>query len=336
MTGAPHDKTLPHDTTLPVQISNLHKHFREHHALRGLNFSIRRGEVVGLLGPRGAGKTTVLRILSGYVPPSSGSVRIAGYDVAKQARSARMHVGYLPENAPLYPDMSVADFLKFAARLYHVKNVNSAVERALGLVRLTERAGTRIDKLSQGQKRRVGIARAIIHEPDVLCLDAPTTGLDPRQILEMRGLLGALAPGRTILLATRSLPEVVQTCTRALILCNGALAAEDTPPHLAARMSSADHYFLRVENPAPEIPAMLERIQGVLTAHQTQSDGYEIETTRHHDRRAEIAGLAAAREWGVLELQPLQFSLQEVFSQLTTQEPDVEAVRAMNEAMQYG
>lgn len=336
MTGAHNDRTQPHDNTLAIQVSNLNKHFGKADALRNLNFSIERGAVVGLLGPRGAGKTTVLRILSGYVSPSSGVVRIAGYDVAKQALTARAHTGYLPENAPLYPDMKVADFLKFVARLHHIKNVASAVDRALGLVGLTERAGTRIERLSQGQKRRVGIARAIVHGPDVLLLDAPTTALDPRQILDLRSLLRALAPQHTILLATSSLPEVLQTCSRALILCNGALAAEDTPQHLAARLSSTQHYFLRVENPAPEIPGTLEKIHGVLTARQTQSDGYEIEMTRERDRSAEITELAAARGWGVLELQPLRFSLPELFSQLTTQEPDVEAARAMNEAMLYG
>ena len=319
-----------------IQVNGLNKYYGERHTLRNLNFTVKRGEILGFLGPNGAGKTTTMRILCGYMPPSSGSVRVAGFDVAKQSLAARARVGYLPENVPLYLDMTVADYLAFVARLHHVKNVNAAIDRAMELVNITDRADTVLAKLSKGYKQRVGIAQAIVHEPEVLILDEPTIGLDPRQIIEVRDLIRALGKTQTILLSTHILPEVSQTCTRVLIIREGEIVAEDTPQRLGARMSDSEHIFLQVAAPAPEIATELEKIKGVLSVHQVQPDAYEIETTLNHDRRAEIAAMAVQRAWGVLELRPLRLSLEQVFLQLTTQEQEIENVQMMDEALQNG
>lgn len=303
-----------------IEVVNLNKYYGERHALRDLNFTVRRGEILGFLGPNGAGKTTAMRILTGYMPPSSGTARVAGFDVTKQSLAVRANIGYLPETVPLYLDMTVADYLAFVARLHHVKNVNSAVERAMDLVNLTDRADTTIHKLSKGYRQRVGIAQAIAHEPPVLILDEPTVGLDPRQIIEVRKLIRDLGKEHTIILSTHILPEVSQTCSRVLIIHEGQIVVQDTPQHLGTGMAQSEHIHLQVANAAPEIPSELEKIQGVLAVRAIPGDAYEIETTLNHDRRSDIAALAVQRGWGVLELRPVQLSLEDVFLQLTMQE----------------
>lgn len=306
-----------------IEVTSLNKYYGDRHALRDLNFSVKRGEILGFLGPNGAGKTTTMRILTGYMPPSSGSARVAGYDVSKNSLDVRARIGYLPENVPLYLDMTVADYLGFVARLHHVKNVNAAVERAMHLVNLTERADNTISKLSKGYRQRVGIAQAIAHEPEVLILDEPTIGLDPRQIIEARDLIRSLGKEHTIILSTHILPEVSQTCTRVLIIRDGQIVAEDTPQHLGSRMTQSEHIYLQVAQTAPDIPAELEKIQGVLSVRPQTTEGvYEIETTLNTDRRVDIAAMAVQRGWGVLELRPVRLSLEDVFLQLTTQEQE--------------
>lgn len=310
-----------------IEVTNLNKYYGDRHALRDLNFNVKRGEILGFLGPNGAGKTTTMRILTGYMPPSSGSARVAGYDVSKNSLDVRAHIGYLPENVPLYLDMTVVDYLAFVARLHHVKNVTAAVERAMDLVNLTDRADNTISKLSKGYRQRVGIAQAIAHEPDVLILDEPTIGLDPRQIIEVRDLIRSLGKEHTIILSTHILPEVSQTCTRVLIIRDGEIVAEDAPQHLGAHMSQSEHIHLQVAQTASDIPTELEKIQGVLAVRPQTAEGvYEIETTLNHDRRADIAAMAVQRGWGVLELRPVRLSLEDVFLQLTTSEQETEYV----------
>lgn len=306
-----------------IQVTDLNKFYGTRHALRNVTFNVKRGEILGFLGPNGAGKTTTMRILTGYMPPTSGTAQVAGYDVFKQSVDVRAHIGYLPESVPLYLDMSVWDYLAYAARLHRVRQVDDAVERAMELVNLTDRADTAIGKLSKGYRQRVGIAQAIVHEPDVLILDEPTIGLDPKQIIEVRELIRMLGRERTVILSTHILPEVSQTCTRVLIIKDGQIVAEDTPQRLGDRMRGAEHVHLQVVTPSPEIPPELEKIQGVLAVHATpQGDAYEIETTLNTDRRAEIAAMAVQRGWGLLELRPVGLTLEDVFLQLTTEEND--------------
>lgn len=310
-----------------IEVTNLNKYYGERHALRDLNFNVKRGEILGFLGPNGAGKTTTMRILTGYMPPSSGNARVAGFDVSKNSLDVRAHIGYLPENVPLYLDMTVVDYLAFVARLHHVKNVNAAVERAMDLVNLTDRADNTISKLSKGYRQRVGIAQAIAHEPDVLILDEPTIGLDPRQIIEVRDLIRSLGKEHTIILSTHILPEVSQTCTRVLIIRDGEIVAEDAPQHLGSRMSQSEHIHLQVAQTSPDIPTELEKIQGVLAVRAQPAERvFEIETTLNHDRRVDIAAMAVQRGWGVLELRPVRLSLEDVFLQLTTQEQETDYV----------
>jgi ABC-2 type transport system ATP-binding protein len=305
-----------------IEVVDLNKFYGPTHALRDLNFGVRRGEVLGFLGPNGAGKTTTMRILTGYMPPSSGEAYVAGYDVFKESINVREHIGYLPETVPLYLEMSVYDYLSFAARLHHVQEVDEAVERAMEMVSIEDRADMLIGKLSKGYRQRVGIAQAIIHEPDVLILDEPTIGLDPKQIIEVRELIKSLGKEHTILLSTHILPEVSQTCSRVIIINNGEIVAEDTPGRLGARLRGAEQIYLQVVKPLPEIPTELEKIQGVLGVHPTDKGVYEIETTLNTDRRADIAAMAVQRGWGLLELRPVGLSLEEVFLQLTTTEEE--------------
>jgi ABC-2 type transport system ATP-binding protein len=265
-----------------------------------------------------------MRIVTGYMPATAGIARVAGFDVFEQSMEARKRIGYLPESVPLYTEMSVWDYLDFSARLRGVKNRDAAVERAMELTNISERANQLIGKLSKGYRQRVGIAQAIVHNPDVLILDEPTIGLDPRQIIEIRNLIKSLAGEHTVVLSTHILPEVSQTCSRVLIIAEGKIVAEDTPERLTSRVRGAEHVHLQVAQAAPEIPQELEKIKGVLGVKTTDIETgiYEIETNLGADRRADIAALAVQRGWGVLELRPVSMSLEEVFLKLTTEETE--------------
>ncbi len=307
-----------------IDVQNLTKDYGTYLALREVSFEVQKGEIVGFLGPNGAGKTTTMRILTGYLPPSSGTARVAGYDVFTDSLQVRKRIGYLPETVPLYPEMSVWDYLDFAARLRDVSDRDTAIERAMELTNIADHADTLIGRLSKGYRQRVGLAQAIVHEPEVLILDEPTIGLDPKQIIEVRHLIKSLAGEHTVLLSTHILPEASQICSRVLIINEGKIVAEDTPARLGARVRGAEHVFLQVAQPAPEIPTELEKIKGVLgvKAKDQAPGAYEIETNLGADRRADIAALAVQRGWGVLELRPIGLSLEEVFLKLTTTEEE--------------
>ena len=303
-----------------IRVQNLTKWYGNLAALNEVSFDVKKGEILGFLGPNGAGKTTAMRILTGYMPPSSGTARVAGYDVFNDSIEVRKRIGYLPETVPLYTEMSVWDYLDFCARLRSVPDRDAAIERVMEMTSISERADTLIGKLSKGFRQRVGIAQALVHNPEVLILDEPTIGLDPRQIIDIRNLIKSLAGEHTVLLSTHILPEVSQTCSRILIINNGKIVAEDTPERLGARVRGAEHIHLQVVQSAPGIPAELEKIQGVLSAQERAAGVYEIETNLGSDRRADIAALVVQRGWGLLELRPVSLSLEEVFLKLTTME----------------
>lgn len=303
-----------------IQVENLNKSYADYQALHDVSFDVQKGEVLGFLGPNGAGKTTTMRILAGFMPPSSGTARVAGYDVFEDSIEVRKRIGYLPETVPLYTEMTVYDYLDFAARLRGVSDRETAVLNAMDATNIAIYADTLIGKLSKGYRQRVGIAQALVHDPQVLILDEPTIGLDPKQIIEVRNLIKSLGGEHTVILSTHILPEVGQVCSRVLIINEGKIVAEDTPERLSARVRGAEHILLQVANPAPNISAELERLRGVLGV-QGKADGvYEIETTLGVDRRADIATLAVQRGWGVLELRPVGISLEEVFLKLATTE----------------
>jgi ABC-2 type transport system ATP-binding protein len=309
-------------SNVTIEVQNLRKAYGDFEALRDVSFEVQKGEILGFLGPNGAGKTTTMRILTGFMPPSSGTARVAGYDVFSDSLQVRKRIGYLPESVPLYTEMTVWDYLDFAARLRGVKERDAAIERVMEMTNIGERADTLIGKLSKGFRQRVGIAQALVHSPEVLILDEPTIGLDPKQIIDVRNLIKSLGGEHTVLLSTHILPEVGQTCTRVLIINDGKIVAEDTPSRLSARVRGAEHIFLQVAKPAPEIPAELEKIKGVLgvQAKDAATDTFEIETTLGTDRRADIAAMAVQRGWGLLELRPVGMTLEEVFLKLTTEE----------------
>lgn len=305
-----------------IQVENLTKWYGDYEALRGVTFHVRKGEILGFLGPNAAGKTTTMRILTGYMPPNGGEARVAGYDCFTDSIEVRRRIGYLPESVPLYTEMSVYDYLDFAARLRGVANRDDAIERVMEATNIGIYADTLIGKLSKGFRQRVGIAQAMVHEPEVLILDEPTIGLDPKQIIDIRNLIKSFAGQHTVILSTHILPEVSQTCSRVLIINQGKIVAEDTAQRLSSRIRGAEHVHLQVVKAAAEIKAELEKLKGVLGVEAKPEGVYEIETNVGTDKRADIAQIAVQRGWGVLELRPVSATLEEVFLKLTTREEE--------------
>lgn len=229
-----------------IEVRELTKRYGDREVVKGISFSAEKGQVLGFLGPNGAGKTTTMRMLTGYLPPSSGTARVAGYDVFTQSAEVRRRIGYLPENPPLYPDMTVRSYLAFVARLKGVprSRVRGACDGVIERTGLAGVAGRLLGHLSKGYKQRVGLAQALIHEPEVMVLDEPTIGLDPRQIIEIRQLIKTLSGNRTVILSTHILPEVAQVCDKVVIINDGRIACEDTIANLT-REATLEEVFLR-------------------------------------------------------------------------------------------
>jgi len=314
-----------------IEVVGLTKRYNDVTVVDDVSFSVARGEVLGFLGPNGAGKTQTMRMLTGYLPATSGQVTIAGHDIQQEPLKARSRIGYLPEGVPLYPEMTVASYLDHMARLRNVTARRDAVERAMGLVHMSERANDRIGKLSKGQRQRVGLAQALLHDPDVLILDEPTVGLDPRQIIEVRELIRELGATRTVILSTHILPEVSMLCNRVVIIKKGQVVAVDTPSGLTARLQGADRVEMRVQREHVD-PAPLLQIDGVIAVTNETSGHIIVETQPGNELRPAIAAVAIAHDWGLLELRQVTLSLEEIFLELTTQEavdaPDTAVVSA--------
>jgi ABC-2 type transport system ATP-binding protein len=302
-----------------IEVVGLTKRYNDVTVVNDVSFSVARGEVLGFLGPNGAGKTTTMRMLTGYLPATSGQVTIAGYDIQREPLKARSRIGYLPEGVPLYPEMTVSGYLDHMARLRNVTGRREAVERAMGLVHMSDRANDRIGKLSKGQRQRVGLAQALLHDPDVLILDEPTVGLDPRQIIEVRELIRELGATRTVILSTHILPEVSMLCNRVVIIKKGQVVAVDTPAGLTARLQGADRVEMRVQADTID-PTPLLQIAGVTGVINDTPGHVVVETEPGHELRPAIAGVAIAQQWGLLELRQVTLSLEEIFLELTTQE----------------
>ena len=302
-----------------IEVVGLTKRYNDVTVVNDVSFSVARGEVLGFLGPNGAGKTTTMRMLTGYLPATSGQVSIAGHDIQREPLKARSRIGYLPEGVPLYPEMTVSGYLDHMARLRNVANRRDAVDRAMGLVHMSDRANDRIGKLSKGQRQRVGLAQALLHDPDVLILDEPTVGLDPRQIIEVRELIRELGATRTVILSTHILPEVSMLCNRVVIIKKGQVVAVDTPSGLTARLQGADRVELRVQADSID-PTPLQQISGVLGVTNDAPGHIVVETEPGHELRPAIAAVAIAQQWGLLELRQVTLSLEEIFLELTTQE----------------
>jgi ABC-2 type transport system ATP-binding protein len=302
-----------------IEARDLIKDYGRNRAVKGVSFRVEKGEIVGLLGPNGSGKTTIMRMLTGFFAPTKGRCVIAGVDVQADPREARRHIGYLPERVALYPDMTVKSYLSFVARVHGVTvGVRGRADEAMERTGLTEMARRHIGKLSKGYRQRVGIAQAVIHRPEVLILDEPTVGLDPRQIVEIRSLIRELAGHATILLSTHILPEVSITCGRVLIIDQGRLVAEDTAAGLTQRTVGHGELLVRLVGPEADILSSLRGVDGVLSADVADRDpsgiaGYKLTTVGGADVRPNVAALCVQQGWALHELTQNTMSLEDLF-----------------------
>ncbi|PYQ85944.1 MAG: MFS transporter [Acidobacteria bacterium] len=309
-----------------IEVQHLTKRYGRVTAVDDVSFRVERGEILGFLGPNGAGKTTTMRILTGYIPATEGKAIVAGFDVFDQPIEAKRRTGYLPETPPLYPDMSVAEYLNFVASIKGVpaNEKRQRIQQVMVKTRIDDVANRLCSKLSKGYRQRVGLAQAIIHNPDVLILDEPTAGLDPKQIIETRQLIKQLAGDHTIILSTHILPEVSQTCQRVVIINKGRVVAVDTPDNLTARLRGSETMYIQVDANGLDASGALRRVPGV--SRVVESDrrepavGYEVESERGHDVRRELARIVVSSGWGLLELRPMRMSLEDIFLSLTTDE----------------
>jgi ABC-2 type transport system ATP-binding protein len=308
-----------------IEVQHLTKHYGRFTAVDDVSFSVGKGEILGFLGPNGAGKTTTMRILTGYMPATAGKAVVAGFDIFSQPIEAKRRIGYLPETPPLYPDMTVREYLLFVGRIKGVaaKALRAQVDTAMEKARVADMARRHCAKLSKGYRQRVGLAQAILHNPEVLILDEPTAGLDPKQIMETRDLIKGLAGSHTIVLSTHILPEVSQTCQRVVIINKGKVVAVDTPEALTDRLQGAHTYYLQVDAPpGTDVGAALLGVPGVsrVTAVDQKGPltGFDVECLPGEDRRRELARLVVTSQWGLLELRPTRLTLEEIFLQLTT------------------
>jgi ABC-2 type transport system ATP-binding protein len=308
-----------------INVNHLGKMYGRFRALNDVSFHVEKGEIVGFLGPNGAGKTTTMRILTGFMPPSEGQAHVAGFDVFQESLEVRKRIGYLPESVPLYAEMSVRAYLDYMASLHRVADRKPAVDRAMERCHIADRANSLIGKLSKGLRQRVGLAQAIVHDPEVLILDEPTIGLDPRQITEVRELIKTLGQEHTVILSTHILPEVSQTCDRVLIINNGQLIAEGSPDDLTAQLEAGGRIQIKIGNPEIDAAAILGEVPDVTNVQARGNGAYELACAAGIDRRADTARAIVEQGWDLLELQSVHLSLEDVFLKLTTEENDIAA-----------
>jgi ABC-2 type transport system ATP-binding protein len=308
-----------------IEVEGLTKYYGRHLAIQDLTFNAKRGEILGFLGPNAAGKTTTMRILTGYMPPTEGTARIAGYDVVEQSLDVRRRIGYLPETVPLYPEMSVRDYLQFMGSLRRIPMLENRIDEIVEEVHLEDRYESFIGNLSKGLKQRVGLAQALLHEPDVLILDEPTIGLDPAQIIEVRHLIQSLGKDRTILLSTHILSEAQQVCDRVIIINHGQLVAEDSPANLQAQISGVDLLILRASAKNESLSELIRSLPGVLEVVPGNEEGeVQVRSKPGEDIRPKVAEKIVKAGIDLLELRPAGLSLEDIFLQLTREDPGLE------------
>jgi ABC-2 type transport system ATP-binding protein len=322
-----------------INVKELTKRYARTTAVDHISFEVAKGQIVGFLGPNGAGKTTTMRILTCFMPPSSGTATVAGFDVLEQPMEVKKRIGYLPETPPLYPEMETAEYLKFVGQLKGLsgaelqKRIDYVCERCA----IADVRNKLLGKLSKGYRQRVGLAQAIIHNPDVLILDEPTAGLDPKQINETRDLIRSLAGSHTIILSTHILPEVEQTCEQVVIINKGKLVATDSVRNLQARARGAESILLEVAGrngnlETSTVQQKLERVSGVtrvLCKHQVDSRAFfEVESQKGRLVRGDLARAVVESGWDLNELRPAAMSLEEVFLQLTGKDVPAETATA--------
>jgi len=305
-----------------IEVENLTRYYGPTRAVHNISFHVDKGEIVGFLGPNGAGKTTTMRMLTSFLPPTEGTARLAGFDVFHNSLEVRRRIGYMPETVPLYPEMTVRAYLDYMGALHQLPGRKLAVDRVLEACGIGDHAGSTIGKLSKGYRQRVGLAQAILHEPEVLILDEPTIGLDPRQVSDARALIQEIGREHTVILSSHVLPEVSQTCNRVLIINKGEIVAQGTPEELTAQLQGAELVLVRVAGAGPEVTSVLERVDGVIGVEPAGEGAYQVSCIQGNDRRAELARAVVEQGWGLLELASVGMSLEDIFLELTTEEAE--------------
>lgn len=314
-----------------IEVQNLTKYFGPTLAVDDVSFKVERGEIIGLLGPNGSGKTTIMRILTGFFPPTDGKAYIAGLDVAEHSLEIRRRIGYLPENMVLYPDLSVHALLEFGARVKGLtgKTARERIDFALDKCGLQEVRRKLIGRLSKGYRQRTGIAQAVLSDPEVLILDEPTVGLDPKQVVEIRDLIRSLAGHSTVLLSTHILPEVNVTCRRVVIIDRGRIVAQDTPEVLTAKLQGGDQTMVTVVGPREEVRNALAALPDVdrveERAHESGGNlcSFIVYSSKGDAVRSAVAAAVVGKGWNLLEVKPVALSLEDLFMRLVTKEDRV-------------
>jgi ABC-2 type transport system ATP-binding protein len=328
-----------------ITVKGLSKRYARTVAVDNISFEVQKGQIVGFLGPNGAGKTTTMRILTCFLPPTAGTANVAGFDVLEQPLEVKRRIGYLPETPPLYPEMDVGEYLLFVGKLKGMRGPGLAkrLDEVCERCSVADVKNKLIAKLSKGYRQRVGLAQAIIHNPDVLILDEPTAGLDPKQINETRDLIRGLAGDHTIILSTHILPEVSQTCEQVVIINKGKLVATDSVENLQNRARGVESVLVEVEGrdsalDAPGVQQRLERVDGVSrvlfkeTRHNRSL--FEVESLQGRSIRGDLARAVVEAGWNLNELRPAAMSLEEIFLQLTGSEVAERAEPALQGAQQ--
>ena len=310
-----------------IELKNVTKRFGSKTAVDSISFEVKKGEIIGFLGPNAAGKTTTMRMITGFFPPTSGEVIVAGVDILKEPLRAKEKIGYMPENVPVYKEMDVYSYLKFIAEIKGVARdkVEASVQKAMRETGLTDVSRSIIAKLSKGYRQRVGLAQAIMNDPEVLVLDEPTVGLDPKQIREIRELIKNMRGERTIILSTHILPEVAMTCDRVIVINHGKIIAQDEVKNLTDPSSKAVSIYLEVEAPEQKVIAELKKISGVSEVRSESSvsegvNGFTVTTDGESDIRRDVVARIMKNNWGLLEFRRKQMSLEDVFLKLVTKE----------------
>ncbi|PKO19736.1 ABC transporter [candidate division BRC1 bacterium HGW-BRC1-1] len=307
-----------------IEVDNITKSYGTTRALTGASFRISKGEIVGFLGPNGAGKSTTMKILTCYIPADSGRATVAGHDVFTDSLEVRRRIGYLPENTPLYMEMLVVDFLRFVGGMRGLKGarLKKRVGDVIGLTGLEGAVGKYIGELSKGYRQRVGLAQALIHEPDILVLDEPTSGLDPNQIKDIRDLIREIGREKTVILSTHILPEVTATCDRAIIISDGRVVASGTPQELTSRGRGEQHVTASVRGPRPDVEAKLRKLAGVQEVSVLDvQDGVvrlELRGAKGDGLSERVYEAVSSNQWGLVELRRERATLEQVFTDLTT------------------
>jgi ABC-2 type transport system ATP-binding protein len=306
-----------------IDVKGLTRYYGEKRAIFDVTFHVNKGEVLGLLGPNAAGKTTTMRILTCYMPPTSGTATVGGYDILEQSLEVRKIIGYLPENPPLYTDMVVHDYLTFVSHLKGVEKnrIKSEVDSVIEKTSLGDVRNRIIGKLSKGYKQRVGLAQALLNNPQIVILDEPTVGLDPKQIIEIRQLIKGLSGEHTVILSSHILPEIEQTCERVVIINEGKVVAEDTVENLTNRMRGVQRINLQVEGDQDAVKKALQSVDAIQKMTVTMKNNIcEVAVESPQDIRKDLARVIVNNGLGLLELSTERFTLEEIFLHLTTKE----------------